>query len=153
MIFIIQEISRCTNMASAKFQESQGKIEVSVNNIKSSEEYSEFIDRNKTSPPKPILFKFDAALLENVGCKLKPNEISVDELTVDVLRQFMFIWKNFNYGWGLCTLGTFWIHVFGKWIMYTYVCCFWFASWKIEFETSEVALGFVIKGTESLKIT
>ena len=94
-------------MASAKFQESQGKIEVSVNNIKSSEEYSEFIDRNKTSPPKPILFKFDAALLENVGCKLKPNEISVDELTVDVLRQFMFIWKNFNYGWGLCTFGTF----------------------------------------------
>ena len=73
-------------MASAKFQESQGKIEKSVNNIKSSEEYSEFIERNKTSPPKPIIFKFDVGLLDNSGCKLKPNEISVDEYTVDVLR-------------------------------------------------------------------
>jgi len=83
---VMQEISRCTNMASAKFQESQGKIEKSVNNIKSSEEYSEFIERNKTSPPKPIIFKFDVGLLDNSGCKLKPNEISVDEYTVDVLR-------------------------------------------------------------------
>jgi len=83
---ILQEVSRCTNSASAKCQESQGKIEKSVNVIKSSEEYSEFIERNKTSPPKPILFKFDANLLENSGCKLKANEISVDEFTVDVLK-------------------------------------------------------------------
>jgi len=83
---IMQEVSRCTNMASAKCQESQGKIEKSVNNIKSSEEYSEFIDRNKTSPPKPIIFKFDASLLENSGSKLKPNEITVDEYTGDVLK-------------------------------------------------------------------
>ena len=79
-------MSRCTNLSSAKCQESQAKIEKSVNSIKSSEEYSEFIERNKTSPPKPIIFKFDPSLLENSGCKLKPNEISVDEYTVDVLR-------------------------------------------------------------------
>ncbi|XP_023340966.1 tyrosine-protein kinase Fer [Eurytemora carolleeae] len=83
---ILQEVSRCTNLSSAKCQESQAKIEKSVNSIKSSEEYSEFIERNKTSPPKPIIFKFDPSLLENSGCKLKPNEISVDEYTVDVLR-------------------------------------------------------------------
>ena len=79
-------MSRCTNLSNAKCQESQGKIEKSVNAIKSSEEYSEFIDRNKTSPPKPIIFKFDANLLENSGCKLKPNEIAVDEFTLDVLK-------------------------------------------------------------------
>lgn len=73
-------------MSSAKCQESQGKIEKSVNAIRSSEEYSEFIERNKTSPPKPIIFKFDTSLLENSGIKLKPNEISVDEFTVEVLR-------------------------------------------------------------------
>lgn len=83
---VLQDVSRCTNLSNAKCQESQGKIEKSVNAIKSSEEYSEFIDRNKTSPPKPIIFKFDANLLENSGCKLKPNEIAVDEFTLDVLK-------------------------------------------------------------------
>ena len=61
-----------------------------VNNIKSSEEYAEFIDRNKTSPPKPVLFKFDKSLLEQSSAmlpsSLKPNEIVVDECTIDILR-------------------------------------------------------------------
>ena len=73
-------------MASTKCQDVQSKIEKSVNSIKSSEEYSEFIERNKTSPPKPISFKFDQSLLENLQTKLKSNEITVDDLTVDSLR-------------------------------------------------------------------
>lgn len=83
---ILQDIHRCTNMASSKFQDVQSKIEKSVNFIKSSEEYTEFIDKNKTSPPKPISFKFDQNLLENQQTKLKLNEITVDDLTVDSLR-------------------------------------------------------------------
>ena len=78
---------RCTNMASPKCQDLQSKIEKSINGIKSSEEYSEFIERNKTSPPKPISFKFDQNLInDNSQSKLKPNEIIVDDLTVDSLR-------------------------------------------------------------------
>jgi len=83
---ILQDVYRCTNMASTKCQDVQAKIEKSVNCIKSSEEYSEFIERNKTSPPKPISFKFDQSLLENLQTKLKSNEITVDDLTVDSLR-------------------------------------------------------------------
>jgi len=83
---ILQDVYRCTNMASPKCQDVQGKIEKSVNCIKSQEEYSEFIERNKTSPPKPISFKFDQSLLENSQTKLKSNEITVDDLTVDTLR-------------------------------------------------------------------
>ena len=79
---------RCTNPAGAKSQESQFKVEKSVNSIKSSEEYTEFVERNKTSPPKPVIFKFENSLLESATlCKLKPNEIAVDEFTVEVLRQ------------------------------------------------------------------
>jgi hypothetical protein len=75
-------------MAGAKCQESQSKVEKSVNSIKSSEEYSEFVERNKTSPPKPVLFKFESSLLDlATASKLRPNEIAVDEFTVDVLRQ------------------------------------------------------------------
>jgi hypothetical protein len=75
-------------MAGAKCQESQFKVEKSINSIKSSEEYTEFVERNKTSPPKPVIFKFENSLLEGASlCKLKPNEIAVDEYTVEVLRQ------------------------------------------------------------------
>ena len=78
---------RCTNMASPKCQDMHSKIEKSINCIKSSEEYSEFIERNKTSPPKPISFKFDQNLInDNSQIKLKHNEIIVDDLTVDSLR-------------------------------------------------------------------
>jgi len=83
---ILQDIYRCTNTASPKCQDLQAKIERSVNSIKSSEEYSEFIERNKTSPPKPISFKFDSGLLENSQTKLKSDEIIVDDLTFDSLR-------------------------------------------------------------------
>ena len=83
---LIFPVCRCTNMASPKCQDLQARIEKSVNSIKSSEEYSEFIDRNKTSPPKPISFKFDQNLIDNSQTKLKPNEIIVDDLTVDSLR-------------------------------------------------------------------
>lgn len=83
---ILQDIYRCTNMSSIKCQEIQSKIEKSVNSIKSSEEYTEFIEKNKTSPPKPISFKFDNSLVENQQTKLKSNEITVDDLTVDSLR-------------------------------------------------------------------
>ena len=74
-------------MASPKCQDLHAKIEKSINCIKSSEEYSEFIERNKTSPPKPICFKFDQNLInDNSQNKLKHNEIIVDDLTVDSLR-------------------------------------------------------------------
>ena len=74
-------------MASPKCQDMHSKIEKSINCIKSSEEYSEFIERNKTSPPKPISFKFDQNLInDNSQIKLKHNEIIVDDLTVDSLR-------------------------------------------------------------------
>lgn len=85
---VLQEVYRCTNMAGAKCQESQFKVEKSVNSIKSSEEYTEFVERNKTSPPKPVIFKFETSLLEGATlCKLKPNEIAVDEFTIEILRQ------------------------------------------------------------------
>jgi len=83
---VLQDIYRCTNMSSIKCQEIQSKIEKSVNSIKSSEEYTDFIEKNKTSPPKPISFKFDQSLVENQQTKLKTNEITVDDLTVDSLR-------------------------------------------------------------------
>ena len=78
---------RCTNFANVRSQESQTKIEKGVNNIKSSEEYTEFIERNKTSPPKPLVFKFDSSLLDQDTMPgLKANEIVVDDCTLEILK-------------------------------------------------------------------
>jgi len=84
---VLQEVVRCTNFANVRSQESQTKIEKGVNNIKSSEEYTEFIERNKTSPPKPLVFKFDSSLLDQDTMPgLKANEIVVDDCTLEILK-------------------------------------------------------------------
>lgn len=43
---------------------------------------------NRTSPPAPIVFQFDQALIEDKDTlgKLQPNTLTVDNLTVDWLR-------------------------------------------------------------------
>jgi len=84
---ILQDLQRCTNMASSKCQDIQGRIEQSIGCIRSSEEYAQFTEKNKTSPPRPIHFTFDIGQLESQTTRLHPNEIAVDDLTVDILRE------------------------------------------------------------------
>ena len=56
---MFQEIHRSTNISDRKLVDCHSKIENSVARIKSSEEYSKFIELNKTSPPPSISFKFE----------------------------------------------------------------------------------------------
>lgn len=43
---------------------------------------------NRTSPPAPIVFQFDQSLIEDKDTlgKLQPNTLTVDNLTIDWLR-------------------------------------------------------------------
>ncbi len=61
------------------------KIDSGVTAIRSSNEYSTFIDQNKTSPPSAIHFKFDKTLVKQT--QLASDAIVLDDLTVDSLRQ------------------------------------------------------------------
>jgi hypothetical protein len=59
--------SRCCNTADKKCQDLHGKIESGVTAIRSTNEYSAFIDANKTSPPPALPFKFEQALTQQGG--------------------------------------------------------------------------------------
>lgn len=83
---ILLDITQLGDLTSTKFVDIQKRIEASVQNVNACEEYKEFTDKHKTSPPSPVPFVFDEALIdENVG-KLQPNTLTVDNLTVEWLR-------------------------------------------------------------------
>lgn len=42
---------------------------------------------SRTSPALPVIFRFDDQLIEDTVGKLQPNQLTVDNLTVDWLRQ------------------------------------------------------------------
>ena len=63
----------------------QAKIEQGVSAIRSSSEYQVFIEQNKTAPPPPVHFKFDAHLVGQT--QLATDSVVLDDLTVEALRQ------------------------------------------------------------------
>ncbi|XP_031620285.1 tyrosine-protein kinase Fer isoform X1 [Contarinia nasturtii] len=85
---ILQEASQYSDLTSNSFQDIQRKIESNIQSIHPAEEYREFTERHKTSPPAPVVFQFDQTLIEDKDTlgKLQPNTLTVDNLTVDWLR-------------------------------------------------------------------
>lgn len=83
---ILQDIQRCSNVADKKFQDLYNRIESNIISVKSSEEYTKFIENHKTAPPKPLYFKFDTSLLDNHKLNLSPNAIVLNDLTMDSLK-------------------------------------------------------------------
>lgn len=111
---ILQETSQYSDLTSSSFQDIQRRIESSIQSIHPAEEYREFTERhkyeflfkffyfsfirtilitcigpqNRASPPAPIVFQFDQTLIEDKDTlgKLQPNTLTVDNLTVDWLR-------------------------------------------------------------------
>ena len=66
----------------------QEKIEKGVERVRSAEEYSKFIDSNKTTPPPAIQFKFEPNLT-SANLRLNPNGVVLDDMTVDLLKAKM----------------------------------------------------------------
>lgn len=81
---ILQEIQRSCNLADKRYQDLQVRIEESIGSVKSSDEYSRFIEQNKTAPPSAVHFKFDQSLVETT--QLNPNGVVLDDLTIDSLK-------------------------------------------------------------------
>ena len=72
-----------------------------MNAVKAADEYTKFIDQNRTSPPSPVVFKFDETLLEAGKIGLNPGSVVLDDLTIDTLKQklqvkFCCIFKILN---------------------------------------------------------
>ncbi|XP_018327552.1 tyrosine-protein kinase Fer isoform X2 [Agrilus planipennis] len=83
---VLQEVSQLSDFSSDKFKEIQKRIEANVEAVNPAEEYKDFTEKHKTSPSDPVIFTFDESLVEESAGKLLPNQLTVDNLTVEWLR-------------------------------------------------------------------
>ena len=63
------------------------RFDSSVSAVKAADENTKFIEQNRTSPPSPVVFKFDESLLEAGKIGLSPSSVVLDDLTIDTLKQ------------------------------------------------------------------
>ncbi|XP_008203475.1 tyrosine-protein kinase Fer isoform X2 [Nasonia vitripennis] len=83
---IMQDVVKYTDFTNGKFQEIHTRMQKAVDTIKPIEEYRDFIGKHRTRPASPIRFIFDENLVDDTSGKLLPNKLTVDNLTIDWLR-------------------------------------------------------------------
>ncbi|XP_065170799.1 tyrosine-protein kinase Fer isoform X1 [Atheta coriaria] len=83
---ILQEVAQYSDLAAEKFREVYRRIEGGLEAIKPCDEYNGFTEKHKTAPSEPVKFTFDESLVEDSAGKLLPNQLTVDNLTVEWLR-------------------------------------------------------------------
>ncbi|EEC09615.1 tyrosine protein kinase, putative, partial [Ixodes scapularis] len=91
---VMRDYSRHTDFCSEAFQSVHKKLNESIDFIKSESEYQDFIEKYKSKPIPPIDFHYDESLLNNYVGKLKPEQIAVDEFTIDALRERAMVKKR-----------------------------------------------------------
>ncbi|XP_046967351.1 tyrosine-protein kinase Fer isoform X1 [Vanessa cardui] len=84
---ILMEVVQRSDFGTEKFKDIQNKIESSVQNLRPQEEYKEFFEKYRSPPSTPISFNFDESLVEDTSGKLQPNQLTVDNLTVEWLKE------------------------------------------------------------------
>ncbi|XP_026330371.1 tyrosine-protein kinase Fer isoform X6 [Hyposmocoma kahamanoa] len=84
---ILLEIVQRSDFGTEKFKEIQTKMDNAVQNLKPQEEYKEFVEKYKSPPSTPVSFTFDESLVEDTSGKLQPNQLTVDNLTVEWLKE------------------------------------------------------------------
>ncbi|XP_015430678.1 PREDICTED: tyrosine-protein kinase Fps85D isoform X1 [Dufourea novaeangliae] len=83
---ILQDIVKYSDFTTDKFQEMHLRMQKAVDLVKPVEEYRDFIGKHRTRPVSPIRFTFDENLVDDTSGKLLPNKLTVDNLTIDWLR-------------------------------------------------------------------
>ncbi|XP_017058309.1 tyrosine-protein kinase Fer isoform X1 [Drosophila ficusphila] len=83
---ILQEAAQYGDLTADKYKEIQKRIDTVIGGINPAEEYGEFTEKHKTTPTTPLLFQFDETLIEDIPGKLQSSTLTVDNLTVDWLR-------------------------------------------------------------------
>ncbi|XP_039231978.1 tyrosine-protein kinase Fer isoform X5 [Drosophila yakuba] len=83
---ILQEAVQYGDLTADKYKEIQKRIDTLIGSINPTEEYGEFTEKYKTSPTTPLLFQFDETLIQDIPGKLQSSTLTVDNLTVDWLR-------------------------------------------------------------------
>ncbi|KAJ0177696.1 hypothetical protein K1T71_006569 [Dendrolimus kikuchii] len=84
---ILLEVVQRSDFSTDKFREIQSKIELTIQNLRPQDEYKEFIEKYKSPPSTPVIFTFDQSLVDDTSGKLLPNQLTVDNLTVEWLKE------------------------------------------------------------------
>ncbi|CAG9787334.1 unnamed protein product [Diatraea saccharalis] len=84
---ILLEVVQRGDFSTEKFREIQSKIETTVQNIRPQDEYKEFLEKYRSPSSTPVVFTFDESLVEDTSGKLQPNQLTVDNLTVEWLKE------------------------------------------------------------------
>ncbi|CAL7934747.1 unnamed protein product [Xylocopa violacea] len=83
---ILQDIVKYSDLTTDKFVEVHKQMQKAVDSVKPVEEYRDFIAKHRTRPASPMRFAFDENLVDDTSGKLLPNKLTVDNLTIDWLR-------------------------------------------------------------------
>ncbi|XP_051156812.1 tyrosine-protein kinase Fer isoform X1 [Leptopilina boulardi] len=83
---IMQDVVKYSDFTTDKFLDIHTRMRKAVDTIKPIEEYKDFVGKHRTRPASPIRFTFDENLVEDTSGKLLPNKLTVDNLTIDWLR-------------------------------------------------------------------
>lgn len=86
---MLLEASSYGDLTSEKYADIQKRIDMAMQTVNPAEEYREFTEKHRSSSALPVIFRFDDQLIEDTVGKLQPNNLTVDNLTVDWLRQRM----------------------------------------------------------------
>ncbi|CAF4820434.1 unnamed protein product [Pieris macdunnoughi] len=91
---ILLEVVQRSDFSTDKFKEIQGKTETTVQNLKPQEEYKDFMEKYKSPSLSSVTFTFDESLVEDTSGKLQPNQLTVDNLTVEWLKEKLIELEN-----------------------------------------------------------
>lgn len=84
---VLLEVVQRSDYSTDKFREIQTKIETTIQNLRPQDEYKEFLEKYRSPPSTPVSFNFDESLVEDTSGKLQPNQLTVDNLTVEWLKE------------------------------------------------------------------
>lgn len=88
---VIEEISQYSDFSSEPFKVIFKMLQTRVNEIQPEAEFKEFIDKHKSAPvaAQPPIFdaKLSALQENNHSYPLRPDRVTVDDLTLEALKQ------------------------------------------------------------------
>ncbi|GFS97422.1 tyrosine-protein kinase Fer [Trichonephila clavipes] len=84
---LMLQFSTYTDFSNDTFRSLNIKMKKSIESVAGEDEYKDFTDKHRSRPLQPVDFKFDVSLLHDYSGPLKPNQLALDDMTYDALKE------------------------------------------------------------------
>ncbi|KAL0271074.1 UNVERIFIED_CONTAM: hypothetical protein PYX00_008292 [Menopon gallinae] len=81
----LEEAAKFSSLCTEQFRDLESRVIKIIEGIRPNQEYVAFAEKSR-NPPSSISFTFDESLLQETPGRLQPNQLTVDNLTVDWLK-------------------------------------------------------------------